>query len=174
MIYKKELLLVLVCFVISSCNINEYKQFKIDNGKYYFTYNQDIPSSLQEKINSMIGQSSYSDNSKKSEINIIKYELRTYDIYSGSALRALEKEIKATISFNVKSGNSMNMDHSMHMSHSMHMDHSMDIKSVNIMKRFSAIELNPLADNEMTKFMESEALNDLIDQLIIEVSLIDL
>ena len=162
MIYKKELLLVLVCFVISSCNINEYKQFKIDNGKYYFTYNQDIPSSLQEKINSMIGQSSYSDNSKKSEIHIIKYELRAYDIYSGSALRALEKEIKATISFNVKSGNSMNMDH------------SMDTKSVSIMKRFSAIELNPLAENEMTKFMESEALNDLIDQLMIEVSLIDL
>ena len=168
MIYKKELLLVLVCFVISSCNINEYKQFKIDNGKYYFTYNQDIPSSLQEKINSMIGQSSYSDNSKKSEINIIKYELRTYDIYSGSALRALEKEMKATISFSLKSGNSMNMDHSMHM------DHSMDTKSVNIMKRFSAIELNPLAENEMTKFMESEVLNDLIDQLMIEVSLIDL
>ena len=162
MIYKKELLLVLVCFVISSCNISEYKQLKIDNGKYYFTYNQDIPFSLQEKINSMIGQSSYSDNSKKSEIHIIKYELRAYDIYSGSALRALEKEIKATISFNVKSGNSMNMDH------------SMDTKSVSIMKRFSAIELNPLAENEMTKFMESEALNDLIDQLMIEVSLIDL
>ena len=168
MIYKKELLLVLVCFVISSCNISEYKQLKIDNGKYYFTYNQDIPFSLQEKINSMIGQSSYSDNSKKSEIHIIKYELRAYDIYSGSALRALEKEIKATISFNVKSGNSLNMDHSMHM------DHSMDTKSVSIMKRFSAIELNPLAENEMTKFMENEALNDLIDQLIIEVSLIDL
>ncbi len=168
MIYKKELLLVLVCFVISSCNINEYKQLKIDNGKYYFTYNQDIPFSLQEKINSMIGQSSYSDNSKKSEIHIIKYELRAYDIYSGSALRALEKEIKATISFNVKSGNSMNMDHSMHM------DHSMDKISVSIMKRFSAIELNPLAENEMTKFMENEALNDLIDQLMIEVSLIDL
>ena len=162
MIYKKELLLVLVCFVISSCNMTEYKQLKIDNGKYYFTYNQDIPFSLQEKINSMIGQSSYSDNSKKSEIHIIKYELRAYDIYSGSALRALEKEIKATISFNVKSGNSMNMDH------------SMDTKSVSIMKRFSAIELNPLAENEMTKFMESEALNDLIDQLMIEVSLIDL
>ena len=168
MIYKKELLLVLVCFVISSCNISEYKQLKIDNGKYYFTYNQDIPFSLQEKINSMIGQSSYSDNSKKSEIHIIKYELRAYDIYSGSALRALEKEIKATISFSLKSGNSMNMDHSMHM------DHSMDTISVSIMKRFSAIELNPLAENEMTKFMESEALNDLIDQLMIEVSLIDL
>ena len=174
MIYKKGLLLVLVCFIVSSCNINEYKQFKIDSGKYYFTYNQDIPSSLQEKINSMIGQSSYGDNSKKSEIHIIKYELRTYDIYSGSALRALEKEMKATISFSLKSGNSMNMDHSMHMSHSMHMDHSMDTKSVSIMKRFSAIELNPLAENEMTKFMESEALNDLIDQLMIEVSLIDL
>ena len=56
----------------------------------------------------------------------------------------------------------------------MNMDHSMDTKSVSIMKRFSAIELNPLAENEMTKFMESEALNDLIDQLMIEVSLIDL
>ena len=44
----------------------------------------------------------------------------------------------------------------------------------NSLQCFSAIELNPLAVNEMTKFMESEALNDLIDQLMIEVSLIDL
>ena len=42
------------------------------------------------------------------------------------------------------------------------------------MKRFSAIELNPLAENELMKFMENEAINDLIDQLILEVSLLDL
>jgi hypothetical protein len=101
-------------------------------------------------------------------------------IYSGSALRALEKEIKASISFNIVGSDSMNMDHSMHMNqsmnmdHSMHMNQSMNIKTVNIMKRFSAIELNPMAENAMIQFMENEVINDLIDQLILEVSLVDL
>jgi predicted S18 family serine protease len=89
-------------------------------------------------------------------------------IYSGSALRALEKEIKASISFNIVGSDSMNMDHSMHM------NQSMNIKTVNIMKRFSAIELNPMAENAMIQFMENEVINDLIDQLILEVSLVDL
>ena len=58
--------------------------------------------------------------------------------------------------------------------HTMHMEHSMNTKTLNVMKRFSAIELNPLAENELMKFMENEAINDLIDQLILEVSLLDL
>ena len=50
MIYKKELLLVLVCFVISSCNISEYKQLKIDNGKYTIKFMVIGYASLEEEI----------------------------------------------------------------------------------------------------------------------------
>ena len=168
MVYQKKLLLVFACLVISSCNLTEYKQFKIDNKKYYFTFNQSIPSSFQEKVNTKLGHNSDDMSDEKTEVQITKYELNTNSIYSGSALRALEKEIKASISFNIVGSNSMNMDHSMHM------NQSMNIKTVNIMKRFSAIELNPMAENAMIQFMENEVINDLIDQLILEVSLVDL
>ena len=168
MVYQKKLLLVFACLVISSCNLTEYKQFKIDNKKYYFTFNQNIPSSFQEKVITKLGHNSDDMSNKKTEVQIIKYELKTNSIYSGSALRALEKEIKASISFNIVGSNSMNMDHSMHM------NQSMNIKTVNIMRRFSAIELNPMAENTMTQFMENQIINDLIDQLIIEVNLVDL
>ena len=168
MVYQKKLLLVFACLVISSCNLTEYKQFKIDNKKYYFTFNQSIPSSFQEKVNTKLGHNSDDMSDKKTEVQIIKYELKTNSIYSGSALRALEKEIKASINFNIVGSNSMNMDHSMHI------NQSMNIKTVNIMRRFSAIELNPMAENAMIQFMENEVINDLIDQLILEVSLVDL
>ena len=168
MVYQKKLLLVFACLFISSCNLTEYKQFKIDNKKYYFTFNQSIPSSFQEKVNTKLGHNSDDMSDKKTEVQIIKYEFKTNSIYSGSALRALEKEIKASISFNIVGSNSMNMNHSMHM------NQSMNIKTVNIIKRFSAIELNPMAENAMIQFMENEVINDLIDQLILEVSLVDL
>ena len=66
------------------------------------------------------------------------------------------------------------MEHSTHEDHSMQMNHSNNAKTINSMKRFSAIELNPLAENEMNKFMEKEIMNDVIEQLILEVNLIDL
>ena len=168
MVYQKKLLLVFACLVISSCNLTEYKQLKIDTKKYYFSFSQNIPSSLQERINTLIGNNSSEINNKKTEIYISEYKFKIYDIYAGSALRALEKEIKASISFDIKDVHSMNSNHSMHM------DHLMNTKTLNVMKRFGAIELNPVAENAMIKFMENEAMKDLIDQLILEVSLVDL
>ena len=167
MFYKKEILLLFACFLVTSCNISEFKQFKFDSEGYYFTFNQNIPTLLKEKI-IFLNSSNMDKNDEKIEINIIKYDLRTYDIYSGAALRAMEKEIKATISFSVKESTSM------HMNHNINMDHKMNSKSINVTKRFSAIELNPLAESQMIEYMEKEIVNDLIDQLILEVNLIDL
>ena len=42
------------------------------------------------------------------------------------------------------------------------------------MRRFSSIELNPLAETEMLNFTENEIIDDLVDQLILEVNLIDM
>ena len=167
MFYKKEILLLFACFFVTSCNIGGFKQLELNSEEYYFTFNQSIPTLLKEKIIFLNG-SNTDNNEDKIEVNIIKYDLRTYEIYSGSALRSIEKEIKATLSFNVKESVSMNMNHSMNM------DHKMNLKSINVTKRFSAIELNPLAENQMIEYMEKEIVNDLIDQLILEVNLIDL
>ena len=167
MLYKKEILLLFACFLVTSCNISEFKQFKFDSEGYYFTFNQNIPNLLKEKFIFLNG-SNLDNNDEKIEVNIIKYDLRTYDIYSGAALRAMEKEIKATISFSVKENTSMQMNHNMNM------HHKMNSKSINVTKRFSAIELNPLAENQMIEYMEREIVNDLIDQLILEVNLIDM
>ena len=167
MFYKKEILLLFACFFVTSCNIGGFKQLELDSEEYYFTFNQNIPTLLKEKIIFLNG-SNTDNNEDKIEVNIIKYDLRTYEIYAGSALRSIEKEIKATLSFNVKESVSMNMNHSKNM------DHKMNSKSINVTKRFSAIELNPLAENQMIEYMEKEIVNDLIDQLILEVNLIDL
>ena len=86
----------------------------------------------------------------------------------------MEIELKAKLNFSIDDSKSMKMDHSMHSNHSMHMNHSNNIKTINTMKRFSAIELNPLAENQMSNFMEEEIINDIIEQLILEVNLIDL
>ena len=161
MLYKKEIRLLFACFLLASCNISEFKQFKFDSEGYYFTFSQNIPNLLKEKFIFLNG-SNLDNNDEKIEVNIIKYDLKTYDIYSGAALRAMEKEIKATISFSVKENTSMQMNH------------KMNSKSINVTKRFSAIELNPLAENQMIEYMEREIVNDLIDQLILEVNLIDM
>ena len=167
MFYEKKILLFFLCFLVASCNVSEFKQFKFNSGGYYFTFNQNIPTLLKERIIFLNG-SNVDSNDKKLEVNIIKYDLRTYEIYSGATLRAMEKEVKATLSFSVKENASI------HMNHNMNMDHKMNSRRINVTKRFSAIELNPLAENQMIEYMEREIVNDLIDQLILEVNLIDL
>ena len=157
--YTKGLLLILLSIVITSCNLNEYKKLQLDKNKYYFSFDQDVPNSFQLKIKEVFG-----DNFEKVD----------NEVYSGTTLRAMEIELKAKLNFSIDDSKSLKMDNLKHSNHSMHINHSSKTKTINSMKRFSAIELNPLAENEMSKFMEEEIINDVIEQLILEVNLIDL
>ena len=47
-------------------------------------------------------------------------------------------------------------------------------KSLVSVKRFNSNELNPLADEEMLDFIRNQAIDDLVNQLFLEVSLIDM
>jgi hypothetical protein len=47
-------------------------------------------------------------------------------------------------------------------------------KTLMSMKRFSSIELNPLAEKEMMYFIENELLEDLLNQITLEVNIIDM
>ena len=138
-----------------SCNLNQYSQFSFESDKFYFTFNNNISSSLKTKINSINNLSSDNANSKI-QVNIKDYNINRYDIYSGSALKALETEIKGILIFEIFTKNSI------------------ITKNINVVKRSNAIELNPLAENEMFKYIEEEIMNDLIRQLTLEVTLIDL
>ena len=138
-----------------SCNLNQYSQFSFESDKFYFTFNNNISSSLKTKINSINNLSSDNAHSKI-QVNIKDYNINRYDIYSGSALKALETEIKGILIFEIFTKNSI------------------ITKNINVVKRSNAIELNPLAENEMFKYIEEEIMNDLIRQLTLEVTLIDL
>ena len=90
------------------------------------------------------------------QISINDYQIKRYEVYSGSALRSLETEIKGNLKITIKVKNiSLN-------------------KNLVAMKRFESIELNPLAETEMLNFMENEIIDDLVGQLILEVNLIDM
>lgn len=152
--YIKGLLLILLSIVITSCNLNEYQKLQLDKNKYYFSFDQEVPNNFQLKIKKVFGDNFEKVDNEKIHINVSSFDLNKYDVYSGTSLRALEIELIAKLNFSI--------------------DDSNNIKTINSMKRFSAIELNPLAENQMSKFMEEEIMNDVIEQLIIEVNLIDL
>ena len=172
--YTKGLLLILLSIVITSCNLNEYKKLQLDKNKYYFSFDQEVPNNFQLKIKEVFGDNFKKIDNEKIHINISSFDLNKYEVYSGTSLRAMEIELKAKLNFSIDDSKLIKMDHSMHSNHSMHMNHSNNIKTINSMKRFSAIELNPLAENQMSKFMEEEIINDVIEQLILEVNIIDL
>ena len=160
--YTKGLLLILLSIVITSCNLNEYQKLQLDKNKYYFSFEQEVPNNFQLKIKKVFGDNFEKVDNKKIHINVSSFDLNKYDVYSGTSLRAMEIELKAKLNFSIDDSKSIKMNH------------SNNIKTINSMKRFSAIELNPLAENQMSKFMEEEIINDVIEQLILEVNLIDL
>ena len=166
--YIKRLLAIFLSFAIASCNLNEYQKLYFDKDKYYFTFDKEVPNEFQLKMKKVFGDNFKIVDAEKIHINIISFDLNNYDVYSGTTIRALEIELKAKLNFSINSSKSNKMKHSLHK------DHSSNAKTINSMKRFSAIELNPLAENQMSKFMAEEIMNDIIEQLIVEVNLIDL
>ena len=151
--YQKKIFLTFIVLFISSCSLGQFE--KVDtNLKYYsFNYNDEIPSYLKKKIQNI----NYAgDKENIHDINISNFDLKKYNIYSGSALRALETEVKGSFNISVKK------------------EDEIITKTLISIKRFSSVELNPLAENQILEFMEREIIDDLIAQLIIEVKLIDL
>ena len=154
--YKNELVLSMVCIFISSCNLNQYQQVNYKDKQYFLTFNKEIPSKIENKIKKIIKSSSDEVKAETFQISINDYQIKRYEVYSGSALRSLETEIKGNLKISIKVK-----------------DISLD-KNLMAMKRFDSIELNPLAETEMLNFMESEIIDDLVGQLILEVNLIDM
>ena len=148
------LLMALMC--IQGCALNEYQKIKINDDSYLVTFDSGIPKSLQTKVNSTLKIKIDNQESENIKISISNYISKQYDIYSGESLRSLESEIKASINLSMNNNNKIVN------------------KTLMSMKRFSSVELNPLAEQEMIDFIENEILEDLFNQIILEVNLVDM
>ncbi|MFL2714779.1 MAG: hypothetical protein ACJ0FR_01670 [Gammaproteobacteria bacterium] len=152
---KINLRIFLIIFIfVQSCELNQFEQAKISSNSYLLIFDSSIPTSFQTKLNSIFKLKN-DDQNKSIQIKINNYVFKKYDIYSGNSLRALESEAKSSIRISIDGDKVIN-------------------KTLMSMKRFSSIELNPLAEQEMMYFIENELLEDLLNQITLEVNVIDM
>ena len=153
---KYFLVLLALVLVVSACNTSQFQKLDLNDSYYQLTFGKNVPLKLKQQATSVFTKNQQSTYIQNNDIKINNYLFKKYDVYAGNALRALETEISISIDIKVKKNDKFIS------------------KTIVSTKRFSAIELNPLAEKEMLKFVEEQLINDLIDKLIIEVKLIDL
>ena len=154
---KKYLFLMpLILIFVQGCGLNQYKLGNISNYDFSIAYDEGIPRSLEKKINSVFKPILNSNSRDNYKINIKNYKFDRYDVYAGQALRSLEVEVRSSIEV------------------SLYLNDKKINKSLVSVKRFNANELNPLADQEMIDFIRNQSIDDLVNQLFLEVSLIDM
>ena len=154
-IKKSSLFLFIILFLISGCAYNVLNYSNVKNKDFQLSFTSDVPDELKNKINFVFQDNSLSSSLNSNLIKISGFTIETYDIFSGKALRALEVEVKSSISLTITIGNKTNK------------------KKLMVMKRYNANELNILAEKEMLDFIKKEIYEDFLDQIVLEVSLIE-
>ena len=154
-IKKSSLFLFIILFLISGCAYNVLDYSNVKNKDFQLSFTSDVPDELKNKINFVFQDNSLSSSLNSNLIEISDFTIETYDIFSGKALRALEVEVKSSISLTITIGNKTNK------------------KKLMVMKRYNANELNILAEKEMLDFIKKEIYEDFLDQIVLEVSLIE-
>jgi hypothetical protein len=151
---KFSLLLIFI-IVLQGCALNQYQQIKTDKS-YLVTFSSDIPKLFKTRVNSSLKSKDSMSQDNIINVNISSFMFDQYDVYSGSSLRALESEVKSSLKISINQNGKIKN------------------KMLMSMKRFTSIELNPIAEEEMISFIKNEMLDDLYNQVILEVSLIDM
>ena len=151
---KFSLLLIFI-IVLQGCALNQYQQIKTDKS-YLVTFSSDIPKLFKTRINSSLQSKDSMSQDNIINVNISNFMFDQYDVYSGSSLRALESEVKSSLKISINQNGKIKN------------------KMLMSMKRFTSIEVNPIAEEDMISFIKNEMLDDLYNQVILEVSLIDM
>ena len=154
-IKKSSYFLFIILFLISGCAYNALDYSNVKNKDFQLSFTSDVPDELKNKIIFVFQDNGLSSSLNSNLIKISGFTIETYDIFSGKALRALEVEVKSSISLTITIGNKTNK------------------KKLMVMKRYNANELNILAEKEMLDFIKKEIYEDFLDQIVLEVSLIE-
>ena len=147
---KSLFLYVFILFLINSC---QFKQLSVDISKkdlFSVSFVNAVPDTFEKKLKFIFNSNSKIDTQAK--ISIQEYILKNYDIFGGPSLRSLEGELNLKINIEISTENKK------------------IIKKLATYKRYKSNELNPFAQEQMIKALESEMQNELINQIIFEVN----
>jgi len=150
--YSISAILFLALFV-SSCG---YNQVVIKGGGLNFDsikFDETVPQNFKDQVSYFFNSGSSKENSY---LGITSYVAKEYNIYAGDALRALEGEITLMLQVELRLNNSLVR------------------KSFSSTKRYKSNELNPFAQNQMIELLKESMQKDIIQQIIVEVSALEM
>ena len=150
--YSLSAILFLALFV-SSCG---YNQVVIKGGGLNFDsikFDETVPQNFKDQVSYFFNLGSSKENSY---LGITSYVAKEYNIYAGDALRALEGEITLMLQVELR------------------LNDSLVRKSFSSTKRYKSNELNPFAQNQMIELLKESMQKDIIQQIIVEVSALEM
>lgn len=150
--YSLSAILFLALFV-SSCG---YNQVVIKGGGLNFDsikFDETVPQNFKDQVSYFFNSGSSKENSY---LGITSYVAKEYNIYAGDALRALEGEITLMLQVELR------------------LNDSLVRKSFSSTKRYKSNELNPFAQNQMIELLKESMQKDIIQQIIVEVSALEM
>ena len=150
--YSLSAILFLALFV-SSCG---YNQVVIKGGGLNFDsikFDESVPQNFKDQVSYFFNVGSSKENSY---LGITSYVAKEYNIYAGDALRALEGEITLMLQVELR------------------LNDSLVRKSFSSTKRYKSSELNPFAQSQMIKLLKESMQKDIIQQIMVEVSTLEM
>ena len=134
-----------LALILSSCAIDTSS---INNSNYKF--DSTVPLDIQfHIINDLIENDA-------SELSFSEYDVNEYKILAGNSIRPLENEIKVSLSIKA-------------VLNSKSYEFSYIIKKI-----YNTNELNPLAENQRKEFIVMQSLDEIIQQINMEISKIEM
>ena len=144
-----------IFFLISlyGCGYNQVISKSDIYNSVSIAFDKSIPIPMVAKLKSTFDSNADAD---AISVNIKNYSMKKYNIYGGNALRALEGELTLKTQIMIQSATKSSN------------------KYLSSMKRYKSNELNPYAQDEMIKLLESEMQKEILNKIIIEVSLFEM
>ena len=142
-----------IFFLISlyGCGYNQVTSKPEIYSSVSITFDKSIPIPMVAKL-----KSTFDTNADAISVNIKNYSMKKYNVYGGNALRALEGELTLKTQIMIQSATKSSN------------------KYLSSMKRYKSNELNPYAEDEMIKLLESEMQREILNKILIEVNFFEM
>lgn len=144
-----------IFFLISlyGCGYNQVTSKPEIYSSVSITFDKSIPILMVAKLKSTFDTNADSD---AISVSIKNYSMKKYNVYGGNALRALEGELTLKTQIMIQSATKSSN------------------KYLSSMKRYKSNELNPYAEDDMIKLLESEMQREILNKILIEVNFFEM
>jgi hypothetical protein len=144
-----------IFFLISlyGCGYNQVTSKPEIYSSVSITFDKSIPIPMVAKLKSTFDTNADSD---AISVSIKNYSMKKYNVYGGNALRALEGELTLKTQIMIQSATKSSN------------------KYLSSMKRYKSNELNPYAEDDMIKLLESEMQREILNKILIEVNFFEM